>query len=116
CATSFSEENPNVFKISQSDLADKIRGGLMGQILGNLNGLSHEFKYIHEPGKVQDYTPALPDGARTDDDTDLEWVYITTMQEQNQILLPPESIVAAWKSHINRSIWCSNLYARQLMD
>ena len=26
-------------------LRDKIRGGMLGQILGNLNGIPHEFKY-----------------------------------------------------------------------
>jgi hypothetical protein len=41
-------------------LRDKIRGGLLGQLLGNLNGLEHEMKYINEPGNVQKYTPALP--------------------------------------------------------
>ena len=35
-------------------LRDKIRGGLLGQILGNLNGLPHEMKYIDEPGAVGD--------------------------------------------------------------
>lgn len=45
-----------------------IQGGVLGQMLGNLNGLSHEFKYIDEPGDVRDYTPSLPRGAHTDDD------------------------------------------------
>ena len=57
-------------------LRDKIRGGLLGQMLGNLNGIPHEMDYIEEPGNVKEYTPALPEGARTDDDTDFEWVYI----------------------------------------
>src|SRR5688500_15384492 len=56
--------------ISVDDLADKIRGGLLAQIIGNLNGLPHEMKYIDEPGKVESYSPSLPEGARTDDDTD----------------------------------------------
>jgi ADP-ribosylglycohydrolase len=97
-------------------LRDKIRGGLLGQILGNLNGIEHEMKYINEPGNVRYYTPALPDGARTDDDTDLEWVYIVAMQRHNRIMLPPSAIVQLWKERINKRIWCSNLYARQLMD
>src|SRR5664279_206442 len=54
---------------------DKIRGGFIGQVIGDLNGLKHEMKYILEPGNVQEYTPALPDGAWTDDDTDVEWPY-----------------------------------------
>jgi len=97
-------------------LRDQIRGGLLGQILGNLNGLPHEMKYIDEPGDVTSYTPALPEGARTDDDTDFEWVYIKVMQDENCRLLPPARIAQLWKERINTRIWCSNQYARQLMD
>jgi len=103
-------------ELSAEVLRDKIRGGLLGQMLGNLNGLQHEMKYINEPGNVQQYTPALPQGARTDDDTDLEWVYIVAMQRHNAILLPSDRIVQLWKKRINQRIWCSNQYARQLMD
>ena len=62
---------------------------MLGQLIGNLNGLPHEMKYIDEPGKVQSYTPSLPDGARTDDDTDLEWVYISEIQRSGEAFLPP---------------------------
>ncbi len=97
-------------------LEDKIRGGLLAQLLGNLNGLPHENKYYEEPGNVTQYTPSLPQGARTDDDTDIEWVYIAAMQQAQTALLEPEQITALWKKHINQHIWCSNLYVRQLMD
>ena len=103
-------------EMSAEQLRDKIRGGLLGQILGNLNGLPHEMKYIGEPGNVTSYTPSLPDGARTDDDTDFEWVYIKVMQDENCLLLPPARIAQLWKERINTRIWCSNQYARQLMD
>ncbi|GAI14417.1 unnamed protein product, partial [marine sediment metagenome] len=118
-------ENGIIYGVDSSDkslelsaevLRDKIRGGLLGQLLGNLNGLQHEMKYINEPGSVEEYTPALPEGARTDDDTDLEWVYIVAMQRHNAIMLPPRLIVQLWKERINKRIWCSNQYARQLMD
>jgi hypothetical protein len=102
--------------MSAEILRDKIRGGLLGQLLGNLNGIRHEMKYINEPGNVEEYVPALPEGARTDDDTDLEWVYIVAMQRHNTIMLPPLMIVQLWKERINKRIWCSNQYARQLMD
>ena len=67
-------------EITGEQLRDKIRGGMLGQMLGNLNGLVHEMKYIHEPGQVTSYVPELPEGARTDDDTDFEWVYVVEMQ------------------------------------
>ncbi|HSV99425.1 MAG TPA: ADP-ribosylglycohydrolase family protein [Sedimentisphaerales bacterium] len=103
-------------EISAEELRDKIRGGLLGQILGNLNGLPHEFKYIAEPGNVTEYIPALSEGAWTDDDTDFEWVYIKVMQDENCLLLPSERIARLWRERINKRIWCANQYARQLMD
>jgi ADP-ribosylglycohydrolase len=103
-------------EISAGQLEDKIRGGLLAQLLGNLNGLPHENKYYNEPGDVKQYIPALADGAWTDDDTDIEWVYISAMQRDRTSLLGPEQITALWKEHINDHIWCANLYARRLMD
>ena len=95
---------------------DKIRGGLLGHLLGDLNGLQHEMKYIAEPGNVTEYTPSLPEGAWTDDDTDFEWVYIVAMQVRGVTRIPAEDIPALWQKHINRLFWCANQYARQLMD
>ena len=97
-------------------IIDKIRGGLLGQILGNLNGLPHEMKYIDEPGNVKNYVPSLPDGAWSDDDTDFEWVYVVEMQRNRTACLPHDQIFDLWKERINNRIWCSNLYARCLMD
>ncbi len=97
-------------------LQDKIRGGLLGQMIGDLNGLVHEMKYIAEPGDVLGYVPALPEGAWTDDDTDLEWVYVLALEERRATSIPFPEIPALWKVHVNRKIWCANHYARQLMD
>jgi ADP-ribosylglycohydrolase len=116
CPASVSAQPPDLIEMPAATLRDKIRGGLLGQILGNLNGLEHEMEYIHEPGNVTEYVPALPDGAWTDDDTDFEWVYIVAMQRENEVYLPPERIAKLWRERINRRIWCSNRYARHLMD
>lgn len=97
-------------------LEDKIRGGLLGQIFGNLNGLPHEFKYIDEPGKVETYTPSLPKGAWTDDDTDIEWVYLAEMQKTGTFAIKPSRMAELWRKNMNSGIWCANLYARQLLD
>lgn len=97
-------------------IQDKIRGGLLGQILGNLNGLRHEFKYIDEPGNVMNYVPDLSDGAWTDDDTDFEWFYICEMQKARNVFLPADSVAKLWKERVNKGVWCSNRFARYLMD
>jgi len=65
---------------------------------------------------VQEYTPALPDGGWTDDDTDIEWPYIVEIQRAKSLLIPNQRISEIWKKHINRRIWCSHLYLRQIMD
>lgn len=105
-----------IAEIHADVLADKIQGGLLGEILGNINGLPHELKYNRKPGNVVSYTPALPEGAWTDDDTDIEWVYIYAIEQSGEILLPPRRIMELWEKHINRYIWCANRYARDLME
>ncbi len=109
-------QNPKAIQVPVAEIQDRIRGGLLGQMLGNLNGIPYEFKYIEEPGNLKNYIPALPSGAYTDDDTDFEWVYIYNMQKRRTVMLPYEEINSLWKERINRNIWCSNRYARYLMD
>ena len=104
------------FELPGDTLHDKVHGAILGQIFGNLNGLPHEFKYIENPGDVRSYTPDLADGARTDDDTDIEWIYHVYMQSHGEIFLPPDRINALWKSHLNKGVYCANQYARGLMD
>ncbi|MCB0628609.1 MAG: ADP-ribosylglycohydrolase family protein [Saprospiraceae bacterium] len=103
-------------EISAEQLRDKINGGIIGQFFGNLNGLIHENKYFEEPGNVEEYVPDLSDGAFTDDDTDIEFVYIHQMTESGEIMLPYEQIRELWTTSINEHIWCSNRYARNLME
>ncbi len=105
-----------VVSVRAEMIEDKIRGGLLGQILGDLNGLKHEMEYIAQPGNVTEYTPSLPNGAWTDDDTDIEWVYVMEMERSRTLLLPPARIADLWRAHINRRIWCSHQYVRQLMS
>jgi len=114
--TACGNKSESYLDIRQDVIEDKIRGGWLGQLLGNLNGLPHEMRYIDEPGSVESYIPALPEGARSDDDTDIEWIYISAMQENDRIMLTPGQISDLWRKHINERIWCSNLYARNLMN
>lgn len=97
-------------------IVDKIRGGLLGQILGNLNGLPHEMRHIEDPYEVKNYLPSLPQGAWSDDDTDFEWVYVLEMQKRREVFLSGDIITELWKERINRRIWSSNRFARHLMD
>jgi ADP-ribosylglycohydrolase len=110
------QPQPHFLEIPAGVLEDKIRGGMLAQVIGNLNGLPHEFKYINAPGHVEHFTPSLPEGAFTDDDTDIEWVYLRAISRSGNVLLPNADIAALWKRHINRRIFCANRYARDLMD
>jgi len=87
-------------------------GWYAGHDAWHMNGGPYEFKYYDKHGDLATYTPAIPKGAQTDDDTDFEWVYIYNMQRTRNAYLPYSDINAFWKSSINRSIWCSNRYAR----
>jgi len=116
CAAPAASQEPKTVDLPADVLEDKIRGGLLGQIFGNLNGLPHEMKYIGEPGKVESYTPSLPKGAWTDDDTDIEWVYLSEMQKTGVLVVPEKRIAELWRANMNGGIWCANLYARQLLD
>lgn len=102
--------------VSAERVIDKIRGGLLGQNIGVLNGLEYEFRFIELPGDVNGYVPSLPEGAWTDDDTDFEWVYIYNMQKRGEVLIPYEAITDLWIERINKKIWCANRFARHLMD
>jgi hypothetical protein len=115
-ARGLAQQPPRFIEIDAVVLEDKIRGGMLAQVIGNLNGLPHEFKYINHPGNVEHFTPSLPDGAITDDDTDIEWVYLREIARSGNNLISPDRISALWKRHINRRIFCANRYARDLMD
>ena len=114
CEKTFAQGN--TITIPVETVVDKIRGGVLGQILGNLNGIPHENKYINEPGNVLNYVPNLPDGAWTDDDTDFEWFYIYEMQKNREVLLSYDYIAKLWVERVNKGVWCSNRFARYLMD
>jgi hypothetical protein len=102
--------------ISESGLRDKIRGGIIGQFFGNLNGLEDENRYTADPCNVFEYTPDLSDGAITDDDTDIGFAYIYHMLQSGRIILPYDSIFILWKENISDRILCSIRYARNLTD
>lgn len=101
--------------VSRDAVHDKIRGGLLAQIIANLNGLRHEFRYKEKPGNVEHYVPDLKDGGRTDDDTDIEWIYIVAMQREG-LEIPYEKIPDLWRKHINGYIWSSHKCVRALFE
>lgn len=130
----------NYKTISEEDLKDKIKGYWIGQLVGNYMGWPFEFMYndgIPIPILIDRYYTVKDDtlglkihsdrrghidvlantlgGAWSDDDSDIEFVYLHAVEEYGLDITNAE-IAEAWKKHINRFIWGSNYQARQLMD
>ncbi len=118
----FISDGNKPYKIQISELHDKIAGEWIGQLIGNMYGLPHECKYIAEPGPEKwpyGYSKSLDklqkcDGAFSDDDTDVEYMYLLEMQK-----FGPEptyvQLCNAWMYHIRDRIWLANRAALGLM-
>jgi len=108
--------------ISRAELKDKIAGAWIGQMIGNIYGLPHENKYVIAPGPENwpyGYTKNLDKlksykGAFSDDDTDVEYMYLLQMQKYGP---EPsyEQLREAWMYHIRDRVWLANRAALGLM-
>ena len=105
-----------VIEITQDALLDHIRGGWTGMLIGGIEGLAHEFKYIQEPRASLPEYRFLPDGARSDDDNDFEWTHLWFMDKEGSLKLGYPRIVEIWRANMNRGLWAANRQARKLMD
>jgi uncharacterized protein len=107
---------PGTLDLTRDAILDHIRGGWTGMLIGGIEGLAHEFKYIQEPRADLPEYSFLPNGARTDDDNDFEWSHLFFMDKENLIKIPYPRLVEIWKANMNTGLWCANLQARKLMD
>lgn len=109
-------------KISRDELRDKLYAFWLGQMVGNIYGLPHENQYIDKPGPATfpyGYSGNLErlketDGAFSDDDTDIEYIYLLQMEKHG-----PEptyrQLTDAWLHHIRERVWLANRAALGLM-
>jgi hypothetical protein len=93
---------------------DKVYGAWLGECAGNMFGLPHELKYDAEPGPEVAFRPDYTDGARSDDDTDIEYVYLHAVEEYG-LDLSYEEVAKEWLDHIRGHIWVANARALELM-
>ena len=105
-----------VIELTREELLDHIRGGWTGMLIGGIEGLAHEFKYIREPRASLPEYRFLPEGARSDDDNDFEWTHLWFMDKEGTLKLGCPRIVEIWKANMNRGLWAANRQARKLMD
>lgn len=116
-----SEELPTL-RIGVQDYRERVYASWLGQIVGNIYGLSYEFQFIDEPGPdrfpygfgVSLQRVEEVDGAFSDDDTDIEYMYLLQM-ERYGIEPTYAQLAAAWKHHVRDRVWVANRSALTLM-
>ena len=107
-------------EISRTQLKDKIAGAWIGQMVGNIYGLEYENKFVDEPGegpfvfnKAMRKMEAV-DGAFSDDDTDVEYLYLL-MMEKHGVNPTYAQAKESWMYHIRDRVWLANRAALGLM-
>ncbi len=108
--------------IAVDELRDKIAGAWIGQMIGNIYGLPHENKYIEAPGAENwpyGYSKNLDklkqyNGAFSDDDTDVEYMYLLNMEKYG-VEPTYQQMREAWMFHIRDRVWLANRAALGLM-
>ena len=107
-------------EISRSQLHEKIAGAWLGQMVGNIYGLEYENKFVDEPGegpfvfnKAMRKMSAV-DGAFSDDDTDVEYLYLM-MMEKYGVDPTYAQVREGWMYHIRDRVWLANRAALGLM-
>lgn len=108
--------------LAVEDYKNAVYASWVGQLIGNTYGLSYEFSFIDEPGPDSfpyGYGSTLAElekynGAYSDDDTDIEYMYLSVMEESG---IEPTygQLAAAWKRHVKERVWFANRMALTLM-
>ena len=110
--------------LSAEDYYDKVYASWLGQMIGNIFGLPHENVYVDEP-RPDDLSEfiyrgwplermAEVNGAFSDDDTDIEYMYLLQMQKHG---IEPSyaQLRDAWVHHVRDRIWLANRAALTAM-
>jgi len=116
------DERPSDLRMDIREYRDKVHASWLGQIVGNIYGLSYEFRFIEEPGPDRfpyGYGPSLErvkevGGAFSDDDTDIEYMYLLQM-ERHGIEPTYRQLADAWMYHVRDRVWVANRSALTLM-
>ena len=108
-------------EITRTQLKDKIAGAWIGQMVGNIYGLEYENKFVDEPGegpfvfnKAMRKMAAV-DGAFSDDDTDVEYLYLM-MMEKYGVDPTYAQVREHWMYHIRDRVWLANRAALGLFE
>lgn len=111
-----------MLKIPVAEYRARVYASWLGQCIGNIYGLPHENKYIGEPGPETwpyGYSGNMDrlrrtNGVFSDDDTDIEYLYLTAMEQ-----FGPEpkgaELAASWIRHVRDRVWLANRAALAAM-
>jgi len=111
----FHENASRTMSLPASIYYEKAFGNWIGQMIGNILGLPTEGRFIQAPDpEYAAYYPDVPEGAFTDDDTSMEWVFLH-MLEEHGLGIAYHQVREEWMGHINQAIWVANARARELM-
>ena len=115
-------ESVDYKKISVKEYQAKVYASWLGQCVGNIYGLPHENAYIDEPGEENfpygygsnaDFLREI-NGAFSDDDTDIEYMYLVGMEKYG-IEPKLEELAELWKYHVRDKVWLANRAALAAM-
>ncbi len=118
---------PGATELNRDTYTDQLEGFWLAQCIANWTGLQTEGRRNTPPFYTDNDWPTTFDGRSlrfitdqdpwsADDDTDIEYVYASLMDEHFTPMLSAQQIQDGWIEHINRFIWVSNARARELMD
>lgn len=98
--------------ITKADYLDKVKGGFVGQLVGNIFGIPYEGQFTYMPGPADiTYYKEVPSMTFSDDDTFVELVALKNL-EDNGIDATPAQLAAEWMAHIPRGgVACANFVA-----
>ncbi len=113
---------PPAERISVPEYRGRVYASLLGQIVGNIYGLSYEFRFLDEPGPDRfpyGFGVSLDrvreaNGAFSDDDTDIEYMYLLQMEKHGSEPTYGQ-LAEAWKYHVRDKVWVANRSALTLM-
>ncbi len=125
------QTTPKAILIDRSEYKDKLRGFWLGSCIANWTGLKTELLRNEKPfftdadwqtnqGRNNEVIDFVLDQHpwKSDDDTDIEYVYQAAIEKYGTHLLSPEQIRDTWNDHIGKPyLWVSNLAASgQMLD
>ncbi len=127
CTTALGQIPPGAVGIDRETYLDQLEGFWLAECIANWTGLQTEGRRQVPPFYTDADWPTTFDGRmlrfvtdqdpwKADDDTDIEYVYQSLMNEHATPLLSPAQISQGWSEHVNDFIWVSNARARELMD